>query len=116
MTKTDDLAAVVAKIADLPAFQGVAARLHDIILRASPDLHPRLWYGMPGYATTKKGPVLCFFRVDGNDYVTFGLTEKAHHEPDPTSGHLLMPSAWFLTDLDTATEARIAEIVRQATS
>ena len=86
----------------------------EIIVAAAPQLQPRLWYGMPGYAPSKSKPVICFFRVDGDDYVTLGLTEKAHHEPDATADHQLMPSAWFLTDLDPATEARITEIVQRA--
>jgi hypothetical protein len=110
---TDD-AAVRDKIAELPAFAKVAARLHEVILDAAPQLQPRIWYGMPGYATAKKKPVLCFFRVDDDRYLTFGLTEHAHHEPDPASGHQLMGSAWFLTELDEPTESRIADIVRRA--
>jgi len=111
---TNDDAAVREKIASLPAFGDVAARLHEVILDAAPDLQPRLWYGMPGYATSKKSPVLCFFRVDDDRYVTFGLTEHAHHEPDAGADHQLMGSAWFLTGLDEPTEARIADIVRRA--
>lgn len=107
--------AVLDKIASLPAFRDVAARLHEVIVEAAPHLQPRLWYGMPGYAASAKGPVLCFFRVDDDRYVTFGLSEHAHHEPDPDSGHQLMSSAWFLTALDAPTEARIADIVRRAT-
>ena len=110
----DGDAAVRAKIAELKWFGDVAARLHEIIVAAAPQLQPRLWYGMPGYAPSKSKPVICFFRVDGDDYVTLGLTEKAHHEPDATADHQLMPSAWFLTDLDPATEARITEIVQRA--
>ena len=108
--------AVSEKIAALPAFQGVAARLHEVILAAAPHLQPRLWYGMPGYASSAKAPVLCFFRVDDDRFVTFGLSEHAHHAPDPASGHQLMSSAWFLTELDEPTEARMAEIVRRATA
>lgn len=114
MTKPTDEAATLEKIAALPAFRDVAARLHEVILAAAPELQPRLWYGMPGYATARKRPVLCFFRVDDDRYVTFGLTEHAHHEPDPSSGHQLMPSAWFLTQIDEPTEARITAIVRGA--
>lgn len=110
----DDRAAVEKVIAGLPAFGDVAARLHETITRSAPDLLPRLWYGMPGYARTAKGPVVCFFRVDDDRYVTFGLTEHAHHCPDPAAGHRLMPSAWFLTDLDAPTEAEVAAIVRAA--
>lgn len=114
MTKPTDDAAVADKIVSLPAFGDVATRLDEVIREAAPELLPRLWYGMPGYALAKKSPVLCFFRVDDDRYVTFGLSEHAHHEPDPESGHLLMGSAWFLTELDAPTEARIADIVRRA--
>ena len=110
---TDDHA-VRDKIAALPAFNEVAARLHEVILAAAPELQPRLWYGMPGYALAKKSPVLCFFRVDDDRYVTFGLSEHASHEPEQGSGHQLMGSAWFLTELDEPTETRVAEIVRRA--
>lgn len=114
MTKPTDEEAVRDKIASLPAFRDIAARLHDVIMAATPELQPRLWYGMPGYAKAKKSPVLCFFRVDDDQYLTFGLSEHAHHEPDPAAGHQLMGSAWFLTALDEPTEARITEIVRRA--
>ena len=113
-TKPTDEAAVRDKISVLPAFNDIAARLHEVILDAAPELQPRLWYGMPGYATAKKRPVLCFFRVDDDRYGTFGLSEHAHHEPEEGVGHQLMGSAWFLTDLDGATEERIAQIVRRA--
>jgi hypothetical protein len=113
-TKPTDDAAVRDKLAALPAFNDIAARLHEVILGAAPELQPRLWYGMPGYARSKKGPVLCFFRVDDDKFLTFGLSEHAHHEPDAASGHQLMGSAWFLTTLDEPTEQRIAEIVRRA--
>lgn len=113
-TTNGDEQAVLDKIAELPAFRDVAARLHEVITDAAPDLLPRLWYGMPGYAKAKKSPVLCFFRVDDENYVSFGVSEHAHHEPDAESGHLLMPSAWFLTALDEPTEAAVADIVRRA--
>jgi Domain of unknown function (DU1801) len=116
VSRPSDETAVRDKIAALPAFRDVAARLHDVILATAPELKPRLWYGMPGFATSTKSPVLCFFRVDDDRYVTFGLTEHAHHEPEPDSGHQLMSSAWFLTELDDPTEARIADIVRRAVS
>lgn len=113
---TDDDAAVRDKIASLPAFRDVAARLHEVITEAAPHLAPRLWYGMPGYARAKSKPVLCFFRVDDDRFVTFGLSEHANHEPEEGADHQLMPSAWLLTGLDAPTEARIAEIVARATA
>ncbi len=107
----DNLAAVLEKI---PQMFGEDAdtglQMHNIIMEAAPDLKPRLWYGMPGYAT--KGPVLVFIRKD--DYLTFGLTEKANLLIDADAPDKLVPNAWFLTELDEATEARIADIVRRA--
>ena len=85
--------AVKEKIASFSAFQEIAARLHDIIMRSAPDLKPRLWYGMPGYAKAKSSPVICFFRVDDHHFVTFGLTEKANLAPDESAGHQLIGSA-----------------------
>ena len=113
-TKTDDATAVTDKIGQLPTFVDVATRLHEVITEAAPDLVPRLYYGMPGYAKSKKGPIICFFRVDDDRFVTLGLSEHAQHAPDASSGHQLMPSAWFLTGLDAPTEAAVAEIVARA--
>ncbi|MCY3917940.1 MAG: DUF1801 domain-containing protein [Chloroflexi bacterium] len=111
----DNLAAVLDKI---PQMYGEDAdlglRMHNIIMEAAPDLKPRLWYGMPGYAKGASKPVLVFIRKD--DYLTFGLTEKANLLIDETAPDKLSASSWFLTELDEATEARIAEIVRAATS
>lgn len=113
-SKSNDEAAVEAKIAGLPAFRDVAARLHEIILENAPHLTPRLWYGMPGYAPATSKPVICFFRVDNDDYVTFGPTEKANLVADLDGPAHLLASAWFLTGLDDATERRIATIVATA--
>lgn len=92
-------------------YRAVGERLHRVIMGAVPELSPRLWYGMPGYA--RSGPVLCFFRAD-EAYMTFGLTEKVRMTVDKGAQDQLMPSAWFLNDLDEATEKRIAAIVRDA--
>ncbi len=109
--KIDDEAEVLAKIAAMPAhYRAIGERLHALIKRSVPELRPKLWYGMPGYA--KNGPVICFFRAD--KYLTFGLTEKAIFARAQDAPHQLMESAWFFTALDEATEAKLAAIVRQA--
>lgn len=89
-----------------------ALRMHELIMAADSSLQPRLWYGMPGYAKTKDSAVLCFFRED--EYMTFGLTEHVHFTVKADAGDLLMPSAWFFTELDEATERRIITIVKEA--
>ena len=95
---------MLEKIAAMPEpYRGMGERLHALIRQSAPELKPRVWYGMPGYALD--GPVLCFFRVDDRK-VNLSVEEDA---PDQ-----LMGCAWFFTDLDDATEARLADIVRRA--
>ncbi|MCY3781264.1 MAG: DUF1801 domain-containing protein [Chloroflexi bacterium] len=110
----DNLAAVLAKIPQMfGAETSIGMRFHEIIMETAPELKPRLWYGMPGYARSRSAPVLVFIRMD--DYVTFGTTEKANIVLEEGASDQLIPNAWFLTtELDEATEARIAEIVRTA--
>ena len=110
--KADDEAAVLEKVAAMPEpFRGMGERLHALIRRSVPELKPRVWYGMPGYALD--GPVLCFFRADDR-YMTFGLTEKVNFSVDEGATDRLMGCAWFFTELDEATEARLSGIVRKA--
>ena len=112
--KGDNEANILKKIEKMrEPYRAIGMRLHETIVKANPELKPTLWYGAPAY--TKAGEVLCFFRADG-DFMTFGLTEKARFSPDENGTDQLMPSAWFLTSLDQATEARLTEIVRKATS
>ncbi len=111
--KLDDEAAVLAKIAEFPEpYRVMGKRLHELVMETVPALKPRLWYGLPGYATG--GPVLCFFNAE-DKYMTFGLTEKASFSLEEGAPDQLMPSAWFFTAMDEATEAKLAAIVRKAT-
>jgi hypothetical protein len=67
---------------------------------------------MPGYA--KDGPCVFFFRAD--EYMTFGLTDKANFTREEGVPHQLMESEWFFTALDDATEAKLSAIVLKAAS
>ncbi|GGH40482.1 DUF1801 domain-containing protein [Microbacterium album] len=118
LTKTDktakDAQAVLDKIAGWPEpYATIGARLHETILDAGPKLKPRIWYGMPGYATARSAPVLVFLRLD-DGVMSLGLSEKAkvEREPDTT----LRPCAWFLEEIDEATLAKVGELVRTAFS
>lgn len=111
--KAEGEAAVLAKIAEMPApYRAMGQRLHEIIMGAAPGLAPRTWYGMPAYA--RDGSVVCFFRVD--KHMTFGLTEDATLVREEGAAHQLMPSAWFFAALDEPTEAQLAAIVRRSAS
>lgn len=91
-----------------------AERIHQVIMQANPDLHPRLWYGMPGYAKTKDSAVLCFFRKD--ELITFGFTEAVNIAAlSDGSNNAMLPSAWYVTELTEETEKTISNLVKRAT-
>lgn len=89
-----------------------ARRIHELIMEANPDLSPRLWYGMPGYAKTKDSAVLCFFRKD--ILISFGITESANITALSDSS-AMTPSAWYITELNQNVETNIIEVVTKAT-
>ena len=109
----DDESAVLAKIAELPEpDRAMAERVHAVITASAPALSPKLWYGMPGYA--KDGKVVCFFQSAQKfhaRYATLGFNDAATLD-DGT----MWPTAFALTELTTADEARIGALVQQAVS
>ena len=111
--EADEEAAVVAKIAEMPASdRAMAERLHAVIKASAPALSPRLWYGMPAYA--KDGKVVCFFQAAQKfktRYATFGFNDTANLDEGA-----MWPTAFALTELTAADEARIGALVKKAVS
>jgi uncharacterized protein YdhG (YjbR/CyaY superfamily) len=111
--KADGEGEVLAKIAELPQPDRVMAeRLHALITASVPALEPRTWYGMPAYA--KDGKVVCFFTPASKfkeRYATFGFQATANLDDGA-----MWPTAFALTELTAAVEARIAALVKQAVS
>lgn len=103
---------VLAKIETFSdTYRDTAKQLHELITTTAPQLHPRLWYGMPGYALKNDGPVVLFFRED--KYISFGLTDSTNLTEIGSPQEGLVEVAWYLTKLDTTSEAKIADIVRK---
>ena len=104
---------VLAKIAEMPEpDRAMAERLHAVITSSAPALSPKLWYGMPAYA--KDGKVVCFFQSAqkfNTRYATLGFSDDANLD-DGT----MWPSAFALTKLTAADEARIGALVKKAVS
>ena len=104
---------VLAKIAELPEPErAMATRLHALITASAPVLAPRLWYGMPAY--TKDGKVVCFFQSAqkfNTRYATLGFSDTANLDAGT-----MWPTAFALTELGAAEEARIGALVKQAVS
>lgn len=102
---------VIAKIEKMDEpVRSVMRRMHEVIVAAAPELKPRIWYGMPGYAASAGSPILIFFRND--ERMTLGVSEKVPFRPAGGEDGRLMPSAWYFDDLDDVTERRVAAIVR----
>jgi uncharacterized protein YdhG (YjbR/CyaY superfamily) len=111
--KADGESAVLAKIAAMQAPDRVIGeRLHAIIKASAPGLSPKTWYGMPAYA--RDGQVVCFFQNAQKfktRYATLGFSDKANFD----EGHM-WPTAYALTELTPADEAKIAALVKKAVS
>jgi hypothetical protein len=111
--KADGESAVLAKIAEMPEpDRAMGERLHAVIKASAPALSPRLWYGMPAYA--KDGKVVCFFQSAQKfktRYATFGFSDAANLDEGA-----MWPTAFALTELTAADEARIGTLVKKAVS
>ena len=111
--KADGEKTLLAKIAEMPEpDRALGTRLHEIVKANAPDLEPKTWYGMPAYA--KDGKVVCFFQSAHkfkSRYATFGFDVAANLD-DGT----MWPTAFALTELTAADEARIAALVKKAVS
>jgi uncharacterized protein YdhG (YjbR/CyaY superfamily) len=111
--KADEESAVLAKIAEMPEpDRAMGERLHAVIKASAPALSPKLWYGMPAYA--KDGKVVCFFQSAqkfNSRYATFGFNDTANLDEGA-----MWPTAFALTELTAADEARIGALVKKAVS
>jgi uncharacterized protein YdhG (YjbR/CyaY superfamily) len=100
-----------AKIAAMtPPDRALAERLDAIVKDHAPQLTAKTWYGMPAYARGDK--VVCFFQSGakfGTRYATLGFSDKANLDDGA-----MWPTAFALTKLTAADEARIAELVKRA--
>ena len=109
--KAADESAVLAKIAEMPQpDRGMAERVHAVVTANGPDLSPKLWYGMPGYA--KGGKVICFFQSPQKfktRYATLGFNEEANLDDGE-----MWPTAYALTEMTEAVEKKIAALVTKA--
>ncbi|NUP32834.1 MAG: DUF1801 domain-containing protein [Streptomycetaceae bacterium] len=104
---------VLAKIAEMPESDRVLAeRIHAIVKANAPELAPKTWYGMPAYA--RDGKIVCFFQSADKfkaRYATLGFNDPANLDDGA-----MWPTAFALTELTAAAEARVAALVKQAAS
>jgi uncharacterized protein YdhG (YjbR/CyaY superfamily) len=103
--------AALAKIAKVPEpDRALAERLHTLVTKSARALSPKTWYGMPAYA--KDGKVVCYFQPASkfkSRYLTFGFNDAANLD----DGNM-WPTAFAVTRLTDAEEAKIAALVKKA--
>ena len=108
----DPTADVLATLAAMTgADRALGERVHALVTAAAPALTPKLWYGMPAYASGA-GKVVCFFQSAAKfktRYATLGF----QHDAKLDDGGL-WPVAFALTELTPAAEERISALVRKA--
>jgi hypothetical protein len=113
LKKAEGESAVLAKIAEMSEpDRTMGGRLHAIIKASAPVLSPKTWYGMPAYA--KDGKVVCFFQSAqkfNTRYATFGFNDTASLDEGT-----MWPTAFAVTELTAADEARIGALVKKAVS
>jgi uncharacterized protein YdhG (YjbR/CyaY superfamily) len=88
----------------------IAERLAEIVAEAAPDLVPKTYYGMVGWA--KGGKVLVFFQDAGKfstRYGTLGFNETAALDDGD-----LWPTSFAITALGDAEADRVRELVVRA--
>ena len=111
--KAEGESAVLAAIAAMKEpDRAMAKRLHAIIKASAPALSPKTWYGMPAYA--RDGKVVCFFQSAqkfNSRYATLGFSDAANLDEGA-----MWPTAFALTRLTAAEEARIGALVKKAVS
>jgi uncharacterized protein YdhG (YjbR/CyaY superfamily) len=111
-TRAEGEAAARDAIAAMPASdRAMGEQIHAIIAEHAPDLAPRTWYGMPGYAT-QEGKIVCFFRSAqkfNERYATLGFNDSARLD-DGT----MWPTSYALTELTAEDEKQVAALVKKA--
>ena len=110
-SKADGEADVLAKIAEMPdADRNLAERIHALVKEVAPKLSPKTWYGMPAYA--RDGSVVCFFQGAQKfkaRYSTLGFNDAAKLD----NGNM-WPTAFALTAMTAADEAKIRKLIKKA--
>jgi len=105
---------VLAKIAEMPEpDRAMAERIHALVTASAPGLWPKTWYGMPAYAN-QAGKVVCFFQSAqkfDSRYSTFGFQDAANLDEGT-----FWPTAFALSEVTPAVEAKIAALVKKAVS
>ncbi|HEY8701727.1 MAG TPA: hypothetical protein VIM08_12345 [Arthrobacter sp.] len=88
-----------------------AERIHAIVTRVAPSLTPKLLYGSPAHANADGKPVL-FYPERARFKARYG--NLAFFGPAQLDDGTMWPTSYAITELSSADEKVIAELVRRA--
>ena len=110
-TKADGVKAVLAAIGAMSGDEkAIAERIHEIVTENAPELAPKTYYGMPGWA--KDGKVLVFFQSATKfktRYSTLGFNDNATIDEGS-----MWPVAYAINALTLANEKAIVALITKA--
>jgi uncharacterized protein YdhG (YjbR/CyaY superfamily) len=89
----------------------MADRISAMVEKSAPALHPKTYYGMPGWAN-EEDKMVCFFQAASKfnvRYSTFGFDVAARLDDGD-----MWPTAFALNKLSAADEAKLAALVKKA--
>lgn len=108
------LKSVLDAIAKLePDDKALAEGLHAVVTAVAPDLVPKTYYGMPGYANGE-GKIVVFIQPAHKfkaRYATIGFEDRANLDDGD-----LWPIGFAVKAWTPAVEARVTDLVRGAVS
>jgi uncharacterized protein YdhG (YjbR/CyaY superfamily) len=103
--------AMAQKIAEMPDADRVLAEgIHRVVAEHAPELAPKLWYGMPGWA--RDGRIVFFLQGAekfNTRYATLGFNDNAALDDG-----VMWPTAYALIEWDADTEAAVVGLVTRA--
>ncbi|MEV7693017.1 hypothetical protein AB0N73_06765 [Microbacterium sp. NPDC089189] len=103
---------VLAAIADLvPEDRALAEGLHRVVSEVAPDLVPKTYYGMPGYAN-EEGKIVVFLSPSAkfkNRYATIGFEDRARLDDGD-----MWPTSFAVTAWTPEVEKRVSALVATA--
>ncbi|RXZ46737.1 hypothetical protein ESP57_17905 [Agromyces fucosus] len=106
--------AVLDAIAEMePADKSLAEGLYKVVTEVAPDLVPKTYYGMPGFANAE-GKIVVFIQAAAKfktRYATIGFEDRANLDDGD-----LWPIGFAVRNWTPAVEAKVTEIVRKAVS
>ena len=104
--------AVREAIAEMePGDKPLAEGLYKVVTEVAPDLVPKTYYGMPGFANAE-GKIVVFIQAAAKfktRYATIGFEDRANLDDGD-----MWPIGFAVRNWTPAVEAKIAELVRKA--